>query len=412
MNCKEFSNLLDAYLDGSLPEADAQKAQEHAAHCSECASLLTLRQDCRRLDEEIEVPEAFSSSWRRMIKEEAKMDENKTPKKPLETGRWKKWLAIAAAVVFVLGGTLISRDSMAPRTVYRTSQNAAGTVSPSLKASDARSVTNFAYSTSAAEKAPMEMAAAYEDAYYDMEDYEVPAAEEAASNGSARTEKIIRSASFTIRTTEYDADLERLQTLTGDLGGRVEYLSASGDASSGQTRSASLTVRIPSGRLDEFLDGAQAIGSVTSLTQEREDVSDSYYDIQTRLETQQAKLKRLQSLMQAAEDVSDVLEIESAIADAQYYIDRYTGQISSYDSRVDYSTVHISIREVKIQEAEDVSLGQRIASGLQDSLQEGLWFLEDMCVFLVSALPWLALIAAVIVAVCLIVKKRNPKKKG
>ena len=411
MNCKEFSNLLDAYLDGSLPEADAQKAQEHAAHCSECASLLTLRQDCRRLDEEIEVPEAFSSSWRRMIKEEAKMDENKTPKKPLETGRWKKWLAIAAAVVFVLGGTLISRDSMAPRTVYRTAQNAAGTASPSLKASDARSVTNFAYSTSAAEKAPVEMAAAYEDAYYDMEDYEVPAAGEAASNGSARTEKIIRSASFTIRTTEYDADLERLQTLTGELGGRVEYLSASGDASSGQTRSASLTLRIPALRLDEFLSGAQNIGSVTAMTQEMEDVTDSYYDTQTRLDTQRKKLERLQDMMGLAEDVSDLIEIESAIADTQYYIDRYTSQLKSYDGKVEYSTVRVTVRETRVTEMEDVSLGQRILSGLRDSLQEGAYFLEDTVIFLASALPWLAVLAAAVLIIRAIVKKNRKKKK-
>ena len=403
MDCKEFSNLLDAFADGTLPDEEADRMRAHAGECASCAALLALRQDCRKLDEEIEVPDEFSSAWRQTIREEEKM-EKKSPKK----SRWRAYLAAAAMLVFVIGGTFLTRDSQAPRPAARPTpqasakSNAASVDGGALRGDMAAgAVTNFSFS---AMEEPREVMDFYadEEAAYDNE----------ISPESPAPEKIIRTASFTLKTTVYEDDLEKLQALTRDSGGRVEYLSASGDASSGQTRSASLTVRIPSGRLDEFLDGAQAIGSVTSLTQEREDVSDSYYDIQTRLETQQAKLKRLQSLMQAAEDVSDVLEIESAIADAQYYIDRYTGQISSYDSRVDYSTVHISIREVKIQEAEDVSLGQRIASGLQDSLQEGLWFLEDMCVFLVSALPWLALIAAVIVAVCLIVKKRNPKKKG
>ena len=403
MDCKEFSNLLDAFADGTLPDEEADRMRAHAGECASCAALLALRQDCRKLDEEIEVPDEFSSAWRQTIREEEKM-EKKSPKK----SRWRAYLAAAAMLVFVIGGTFLTRDSRAPRPAARPTpqasakSNAASVDGGALRGDMAAgAVTNFSFS---AMEEPREVMDFYadEEAAYDNE----------ISPESPAPEKIIRTASFTLKTTVYEDDLEKIQALTRDSGGRVEYLSASGDASSGQTRSASLTVRIPSGRLDEFLDGAQAIGSVTSLTQEREDVSDSYYDIQTRLETQQAKLKRLQSLMQAAEDVSDVLEIESAIADAQYYIDRYTGQISSYDSRVDYSTVHISIREVKIQEAEDVSLGQRIASGLQDSLQEGLWFLEDMCVFLVSALPWLALIAAVIVAVCLIVKKRNPKKKG
>ena len=74
MDCKEFSNLLDAWLDGTLPDRDADRMREHAEQCDACASLYALRQDCRRLDEEIEVPEAFSSSWRQMIREEEEME--------------------------------------------------------------------------------------------------------------------------------------------------------------------------------------------------------------------------------------------------------------------------------------------------------------------------------------------------
>ena len=136
-----------------------------------------------------------------------------------------------------------------------------------------------------------------------------------ADESTAREEKIIRSASFTLKTAAYDADLESLQQLTASVGGRVEYLSSSGDKKSGQLRRASLTLRIPSSRLDEFLAGAEQIGDVTAMTQEMEDVSGSYYDIQSRLETQQEKMKRLQSLMASAQDVSDLIEIESAIAE-------------------------------------------------------------------------------------------------
>jgi hypothetical protein len=191
----------------------------------------------------------------------------------------------------------------------------------------------------------------------------------------------------------------------------VEYLSASGDAASGQTRSASLTLRIPAQRLDEFLAGAEGIGNVTAMTQEMQDVSDSYYDVKTRLETQQKKLERLQSMFEAAEDVSDLIEIESAIADAQYYIDRYTSQLKTYDGKVDYSTVRVSVREVRVTEMKQVTLGQRIAEGFRDSLESGAEFLEDMVIFLVSALPWLLGIGAVALVIRLIVKKAKKNKK-
>ena len=404
MNCKEFSNLLDAWMDGTLSDAEAERMRAHAAECESCAARLTLRRDCRRLEEKIEVPEGFSTSWRQMIREEKAMEE-KTRKK----GNWKAWVATAAALVFVIGGTLISRDGMTPRTAYQTTgttQAAKQAAGSSLNSSYMRSADSGAMSNLSFEDGTMEMpmmAAAYDD-------YDYAEAEEEATSGAAREEKIIRNASFTVKTTDYDADLQRLQDLTASMGGRVEYLSASGDASSGQTRSASLTLRIPAARLDDFLNGAQGIGNVTAMTQEMQDVSDSYYDIKTRLETQQEKMKRLQSMIASAEDVSDLIEIESAIADTQYYIDRYTGQLKSYDGKVEYSTVNVSVREVRVTEMKEVTLGQRILDGLQDSLENFRYFLEDMVIFLVSALPWLIVLAVAVVAIRLIVKKKKKKE--
>ena len=78
MDCKEFSNLLDAFMDGALPDAEADRLRAHAAECDACAALLALRQDCRRVDEETEVPDAFLSSWRRMIQEETMVEEKKS----------------------------------------------------------------------------------------------------------------------------------------------------------------------------------------------------------------------------------------------------------------------------------------------------------------------------------------------
>ena len=399
MDCKEFSNLLDAWLDGALPDADARRMLDHAAGCEACAAKLTLRQDCRRMDGEIQVPDSFSSSWRQTIREEGSVEE-----KQKKTIHWKTWASIAAALLFVVGGTLASRDGLPSRRAIDSNASSYSSFreqalsdpsSTSYKAMGAGSMTN----------------AAYDRAYSAMEVAEEEAVDYAQdTNTAAQPEKIIRSASFNVKTADYDADLHKIQDLAADMGGRVEYLTTSGDASSGQTRSASLTLRIPAQRLDEFLTGAQGVGAITGMTQQMEDVSDSYYDTQTRLKTQQEKLARLQDMMASAQDVSDLIEIESAIADAQYYIDRYTGTLKSYDSRVDFSTVRVFVRETKVTETKEVSLGERILTGIGDSFREFGWFLEDMVIFLASALPWIITLAAAVIVAALIIRVRKNRK--
>lgn len=399
MDCKEFSNLLDAWLDGALPDADARRMLDHAAGCEACAAKLTLRQDCRRMDEEIQVPDSFSSSWRQAIREEGSMEE-----KQKKTIHWKTWASIAAALLFVVGGTLASRDGLPSRRAIDSNASSYSSFreqalsdpsSTSYKAMGAGSMTN----------------AAYDRAYSAMEVAEEEAVDYAQdTNTAAQPEKIIRSASFNVKTADYDADLQKIQDLAADMGGRVEYLTTSGDASSGQTRSASLILRIPARRLDEFLTGAQGVGTITGMTQQMEDVSDSYYDTQTRLKTQQEKLARLQEMMASAQDVSDLIEIESAIADAQYYIDRYTGTLKAYDSKVDFSTVHVTVRETRIAETKEVSLGERIVTGIGDSFREFGWFLEDMVIFLAAALPWIITLAAAVIVAALIIRVRKNRK--
>jgi hypothetical protein len=401
MDCKEFSNLLDAWLDGALPDADARRMLDHAAGCEACAALLTLRQDCRRMDVEIQVPDSFSSSWRQTIREEGSMEE-----KQKKTIHWKTWASIAAALLFVVGGTLASRDGLPSRKATANGASAyteslAAPSSAAYKSMAGGAMSNVMYDSSARTYAAMETA--------DMEEA-VDYAQD--TNDAAQMEKIIRSASFNVKTADYDADLQKIQDLAADMGGRVEYLTTSGDAAGGQTRSASLTLRIPAQRLDEFLTGAQGVGTITGMTQQMEDVSDSYYDTQTRLKTQQEKLARLQEMMASAQDVSDLIEIESAIADAQYYIDRYTGTLKAYDSKVDFSTVHVTVRETRVTETKEVSLGERIVTGIGDSFREFGWFLEDMVIFLAAALPWIiTLAAAVIVAVLIIRVRKNRKNK-
>lgn len=392
MNCADFSDLLEKWLDGDA--AAERDLMSHAEYCADCAARWQILRDCRQADAEALPPEDFGASWRCRIQEEEQMKLHWNGK---TLGRWA---AIAAALVFVLVGTAATRNAMPSRSAKVSSNRYAET--PMMTASYA----NGLVSGSSAKSMDYDYVYTTEEAIY-YDDYEAAEME----YGAAKQEKLIRNARFTLKTTAFDETLSMLNQLTADYGGRVEYSTQSGDRTSGRLGSASLTLRIPADRLDAFLSGAEGVGQMTSLTLETEDVTGSYYDKKSRLETQTAKLQRLNELLGQADTVADLIKIEDAIADTQYLVDSYTGQLNRYDDQVAYSTVNVTVSEIRVEESKEVTWGQRIAIGLSDSLESGWEFVQDMVVFLIAALPWIVGVGAVVTVVRLIVKKKHKKEE-
>ena len=393
MDCKEFMHLLDEMKDGVLSREKIYDITQHKMECPKCAELYRMVMDCHTMGQEMQVPEEFECSWRSMIRQES---EGKMKKREGNMHRWQRYLAVAAAFLFVVGGTLITRDDLAIR-------------QPAGEKRMSSYEENAAYGANTAASGVMMMSAAPKARSAAPQSVMTDSA--VLESGAAREEKIIRNASFTIKTLHFEADLDRIQQLTAEMGGRVEYVSTSGDRDNGEMRYGSLTLRIPAAQLDAFLSGAEMVGTLTSLQQDAQDVSDNYYDIQARMKTQQTKMDRLQELLSVAEDVSDLIQIESSIADTQYLLDSYMAQLQSYDSRVEYSTVRVTVREIQVLEAQEATFGERIVAGLHKSLDVAASFVRDAAIFLVAALPWLAVLAVVIGSCVLIVRKKKKEKK-
>lgn len=158
-------------------------------------------------------------------------------------------------------------------------------------------------SMAVADSAPSEA----EEGYFDTTDSD----DASADSGSTvlKDQKIIYTGTLNLETTEFDAAAKALTELAESLGG---YLESSTVGSGGRGyRWADYTVRVPSAQFQGFLDQAGGLAHVTWQNTELQNITETYYDTDGRLKTQQIKLERLQKLLAQAENMEDIITIES-----------------------------------------------------------------------------------------------------
>ena len=204
--------------------------------------------------------------------------------------------------------------------------------------------------------------------------------------------KLVRSANLTIRTNTFDDALAQVQARLTEMGGYIENLYQYGET----TRHISLSMRVPSEKLDVFLQTMEGTGKVTDRSESTVDMTTEYYDNEARLNTLYEKRARLNELLAQAETVSDLIEIESAIADTQYQIDRFETSQRSIDRQVEMSEVYLTLMEQEQTVVNpELTLAERIRAGFEDSVEWLAGFGRDMIVFTVMASPVIGVAAAV-----------------
>ncbi len=226
--------------------------------------------------------------------------------------------------------------------------------------------------------------------------------------------KMIYRADLELETTEFERADGEIKALTRQLGGYFEEQSTR--TRSGGYRSASYTVRVPAARFEEFLEQIGNVCTVSYQTQSAEDVSEFYYDTESRLETAKIKLDRLQELLSRAEEMADIITLEDAISETEYQIESLSGTLRHYDALIGYSTINVSLNEVyRVTEIETAPLtfGERMGAAFREGLRDFTSSAEDFAEWL--AYSWLSLlvfIAVVVLIVKLVARARAKRASG
>jgi len=234
--------------------------------------------------------------------------------------------------------------------------------------------------------------------------------------------KIIWSADISIETQDFDASLEKLDTLINDMGGYVESSHISGGqrlSGYSERRDASFTVRIPVESFEEFTKSQLAeIGNITNTSIYGDDRTEEYIDTEARLASLKIQEERLLDILSRSTELSDVIELERALSDTRYQIESLTGTLRKYDSLVSFSTIQIYLTEVSSMTKTaplPKSLSERISQQFSYSIDGLKDFGEDLLIFIIGALPVIIILAILVLIIVLIVKgiaKRSRAKKA
>lgn len=233
-------------------------------------------------------------------------------------------------------------------------------------------------------------------------------------------EKLIKTVRMQVETKEYDKAIRALDDAITVTGGYIESSSASGRSlnytGDYYRRSASYVIRIPSGRLGEFLSEAQSIFNVVYSSTGEENVTSQYYDIQVRIGVLESERESLQDMLEKASDVKTMLEIRQRLYEVIYEIESYQTKLKMYDSLVSYATVYIDVDEVVeyTRIVEEETWGERLAVAFVESWQNFAEGFQDFTVGLLYAFPTLlvlAVIVGIVLAVVLLINKKMAKKR-
>ncbi len=141
-----------------------------------------------------------------------------------------------------------------------------------------------------------------------------------------------------------------------------------------------LTIRIPNQHFDSFIsDISQGVKHFDTKEISQQDVTEEYVDVESRMRAKKKLEERYLQLLEKANKVSEMLEIEKELAEIREEIEAKEGQLRYLQNRVALSTIHIEIyTSIPSESGATVSYGGKIWNAILSGCNEMSNFLLSL----------------------------------
>ena len=221
--------------------------------------------------------------------------------------------------------------------------------------------------------------------------------------------KLVKNASLCLETEKYQATLKTLNESVLAYGGYVE---SSNENKYGDHAYTTLCFRIPTNKLDKFLNEVSDVATVTSKAVSISDVTETYVDTESHLKSLKIEQETLMGLLEKAESLSDVITVQDRLTEVRSQIEYYQSMMNRLDNQVDYSTIEISVSEVGKESPTGEGYFAKIWLGLKESFYNIGEGFKSIVMFIIVNIPYLLILGLVAIVVCVIIKKVKSKKKA
>jgi hypothetical protein len=182
---------------------------------------------------------------------------------------------------------------------------------------------------------------------------------------------------------------QRVEKLVQEAGGFVAHSNVQGLA--GRPRRGTWKIRLPVADYSNFIERARTLGEVQSLTADSQDVSEQYYDLESRIRNKRKEEERLIKLLEESTGkLTDILQVEKELSRVREELERMQGRMRVLQDLVSLATVTLEIHEEKgYVPPENPTFLARIGRTFSRSWETLVVTAQTASVVVVALAPWI-----------------------
>jgi hypothetical protein len=153
---------------------------------------------------------------------------------------------------------------------------------------------------------------------------------------------VIKRASLTVRTKQVAPALARAEAIVAGVGGFVAEERTEANRA-GDARFSTLSIRVPVGDYPTVLSRLSALGTLVEQSRNESDVTAEVVDVDSRVASAKASIQRIRLLLDRAQDLGDVISLESELSTRQADLEALEAQRAYYADQTSLATIDLTL---------------------------------------------------------------------